>query len=394
MALRQKDRKAASFYAHLEYIAVFVEILFREYAMTRRFVSLTIIILLLCGASGFALQDKISLLSDYQYTKRDLPRYEGIKKETDSQKLAGLLIEFMKERPINRLITYIIQDYQNAIVGHLGKKEWDRAVSMAEQMQAVLPSDKAVDQAVADGDVTVVENNVVEFKQQVQQARLQMQQAILSAYYSSGNWAKAAETQEKIYAAAPSSQGVQLLADIYLQMQNYDKYLEYAKKIMAESPVTQPVGFNAAFSSVQIYMQKQDMAAATDLYKKLMDAYGDKLPEGLTAAQWNPQRATGYSLLAQEPYSKKDYPKALEMFEKVVKADPTNGDAYYYIGLCKWQTEGQDSAVEPLAKSVVLNKASAARARQNLEQIHKAKNSDSLDGLDDILAKAKASLGI
>jgi hypothetical protein len=42
----------------------------------------------------------------------------------------------------------------------------------------------------------------------------------------------------------------------------------------------------------------------------------------------------------------------------------------------------------------VLNKASAATARKNLEQIHKAKNEDSLDGLDDILAKAKASLGI
>ena len=368
-------------------------IFIQEYAMTRRLISLTIMILLLCGASGFALQDKISLLSDYYY-KRDAQRYEEIKKEKDPQKLSGQLIEFLKERPINRLLTYITQDYQNIIVDYLNKKEWDRAVSMAEGMMAALATEKAVDQAVASGDITVVEKNVEEFKQQLRQARLQMQQVILSTYVSSGNWAKAAELQEQLYKAAPSTQGVELLADIYLRLQNYDKYLENAKKLMAEFPVTQPKGFNAAFTSVQIYMQKNDTAAATDIYKKLMDTYGDKIPEGLDAAQWNPHRITAYSLLAQEPYAKKDYRKALEMFEKVVKADPANGDAYYYIGLCKWQVEGQDSAIEPLAKSVVLNKASAARARQNLEQIHKAKNNDSLDGLDAILAKAKASLGI
>jgi len=177
-------------------------------------------------------------------------------------------------------------------------------------------------------------------------------------------------------------------------MQNYDKYLENSKKLMSEFPVTQAKGFNIAFTSAQIYMQKNDIPAATALYRRLMETYGDKLPEGLTEAQWNPHRVTAYSLLAQEPYASKDYRKALEMFERVVKADPRNGDAYYYIGLCKWQLDGQDSAVDPLARSVVLNGASAARARQNLEQIHKAKNNDSLDGLDEILARAKSGLGI
>ena len=362
--------------------------------MPKRLVSSTIMILLLCGISVFAMQEKVSLLSDYMYSKKDLPRYEGIKKETDPQKMAGLLIEFLKDRPINRIVPYIIQDYQTVIVGHLGKKEWDKAISMAEDMMAALPTDKAVEKAVADGDITVVERNVQDFQQQVQQARLAMQQVVLTAYYSSGNWAKAAEIQEQLYAAAPSIQGVQLLADIYLQMQNFDKYLENAKKIMAEFPIDKPQGFSTAYQVLQVYLQKNDAPAVTELYRKLMDVYGDKLPEGVDAAQWNPERARAYTLLAQEPYTNKDYPKAVELFEKVVKADPSNGDAYYYIGMCKWQISVQDSAVEPLAKSVVLNKTTAARARQYLEQIYKAKNNDSLDGIDEILAKAKADLGI
>ena len=361
-----------------------------------------IVVLFFCGTRGFA-QEKISLLSDYYY-KRDAARYEEIKKETDPQKLTGMLIDFLKEpdtntnprkdRLINRLIPYISVDFQNAIAGYAGKKEWEKAISAAESLRAVLPAEKAIDQAVSSGDITVVDKNVDELKQQLRQAQQAMQQAALTAYYQSGNFAKAAEIQEQLYKAAPSLQGTQLLADIYLQMKNNDKYLENAKKIMAEIPVSQPQGFNVAYQSLLIYIQKNDMPAVTDLYKKLMDAYGDKLPQGVTDAQWNPERARGYSLLAQEAYANKDYRKALEMFEKVVKADPANGDAYYYIGLCKWQLDGQDSAIEPLAKSVVLNKASAARARQNLEQIHKANNNDSLDGLDEILAKAKASLGI
>lgn len=360
--------------------------------MTRRLVSSVIAILLLCGTIGFA-QDKISLLSSYYYT-RDLKRHEEMKKETDPQKLAGLLIEFLKDRPINRLLPYIIPDYQTAITGLQGKQEWDKAIAMADEMLAVLPTDAAVKKAIDEGDITVVEQNVEELMQQLNDARMAMRQANLITYYTAQNWAKAVELQEQFYAAAPSLQGVIVLADIYLKMQNFDKYLENAQKIMAEVPVTQPQGFDAAFMSVQIYTQKQDIAKMTEIYGKLMEAYGDKFPEGLAEALWNQHRAIAYTLLAQEPYRGKEYAKAIELFEKVVKADPSNGDAYYYIGMCKWQTEGQDSAVAPFAKSVVLNKQTAANARQYLEQIHKAKNSDSLDGLDEILAKAKADLGI
>ena len=360
--------------------------------MKRRLVGSTIIIMLLFGAVGFT-QDKISLLSDY-YMKRDLPRYEEIQKETDAQKRAGMLIELLKERPVNRIYPYIIPDYQKAINSHLEKKEWDRAISLAGNLQAALPTEATVKKLVDDGDITVVDNNVQEFLTIVSNARLAMQQVVFTAHYSAGNWAEAAKLQEQFYADAPSLQGLQLLADIYQKMQNNDKYLEIAQKIVAQAPITQPLGFSTTYQMLQMRRQKNDIAGVTELYGKLMDAYGDKTPEGVDAAAWNQERAIAYSLLAQDPYTKKDFRKALELYERVVKADPDNGDAYYYIGMCKWQIEGQDSAVEPLAKSVVLNKASAATARQNLEQIHKAKNSDSLDGLDEILAKAKSSLGI
>ena len=353
--------------------------------MTRRLVSSTIMVLLLCGTVGFA-QEKISPLSDYMY-KRDFPRYEEIKKETDPQKLAGMLVELMKDRPINRVLPYIIQDYRTIVVGYLDKKEWDRALSLIEEFKAVLPTDKAVE----DEEIPV---GVEEFMQNLRHARTVMDPLVLSAYYSSGNWTKAAELQEQLYAAAPSIQGVQLLADIYMRMENFDKYLENAAKIISEFTISKPEGFDAAYKTLQIYRQKNDMPSIIDISRKIMDVYGDRLPEGIAEAQWNPERVSAFMLFAQEPYQAKDFPKAMELFERVLKSDPKNGDAWYYIGMCKWNIEGQDGAVEPFAKSVVLNGATAATARQRLEQIHKAKNKDSLDGLDEILAQAKTDLGI
>jgi len=361
--------------------------------MTRRLVGLTIIIVVLFGAVGFT-QDKISLLSDY-YMKRDLQRYEEIKKETDVQKRAGLLIEFLKERPVNKIYPYILPDYQGDIKSLLDKKEWDKAITMAGNLQTALPSEAAVKKLVDSGDITVVENNVQEFLQQIASVRTTMQQDVFSAQYSAGNWAEAAKIQEQLYAATPNLQGLQRLAEIYQKMQNTDKYLEVAQKIMSQAPITQPVGFSTTYQVLQMRLQKNDIAGAVELYGKLMDAYGDKTPEGVDAAAWNKERTTAYLQLGQDMYTKKDYKKSLDFFEKAVKADPRNGDAYYFIGMCKWQLEGQDGAVEPLARSVVLNgNNTAARARQNLEQIHKAKNNDSLDGLDEILANAKAGLGI
>jgi hypothetical protein len=40
------------------------------------------------------------------------------------------------------------------------------------------------------------------------------------------------------------------------------------------------------------------------------------------------------------------------------------------------------------------NKTTAPKAQTYLEQIYKARNNDSLDGLDAVLAKAKADVGI
>ena len=94
---------------------------------------------------------------------------------------------------------------------------------------------------------------------------------------------------------------------------------------------------------------------------------------------------------------KKDYKKAQELYEKLISLNPKDDIdvAYYHIAMCKWKNEDMNAAIDPFAKCVVLNKKTAQKAREHLESIIKAGNgTDSLEGLDEALAKAKADLGI
>jgi tetratricopeptide (TPR) repeat protein len=356
--------------------------------MTRRLVSSIVVILFLWGASCFALQEKISPLSDFQYNK-DLKQYDDIKKESDASKRADLLLNYIKEHPISRILFYLVTDYQAAAINpSIEKKDYAKAISLIEALKTILPTD----QAITDAQIPV---GVEEFqKQQLQPAKAQLQKLLLALYMETKNLPKAAEIQEGIYAAAPDSAGLQVLASIYLGMQNYDKYLPLAQKIMAENPIEQPVGYSTALQMVQVYLQKQDAANATDLLTKLMDVYGDKVPPNTQESQWNITRAWAFGIIAQGVYAKKDYAKALELYGKVAKFDPKNDAAYYYIGMSKWQGKDPEGAIEAFAKCTVLNKPTAAKAKSYLEQLYKARHQDTLDGLDQVLAKAKTDLGL
>jgi tetratricopeptide (TPR) repeat protein len=215
---------------------------------------------------------------------------------------------------------------------------------------------------------------------------------LMAAYFQSNNLPKAAEMGEKVYALDPQKEMLPTLADIYLRMQNTDKYLSYAEKVIAEYPIDQ--SYPTALQMAQIYLKKQDVSKARALFSKVMDAYGDKLPPNVQEAAWNATRAVCYGVIASGFYAEKDYSKARELYEKVAQFDPKRDDAYYYMAMCKWNTKDQEGAIADFAKAVVLGKTNAEKAKEYMEELYKAEHSDSLDGIDEVLAQARSELGI
>jgi tetratricopeptide (TPR) repeat protein len=356
--------------------------------MIRRLVGSIVAVMMLCGASGFAQEERISPLSDFLY-KRDYQRFEEIQKEADSRQKADLLFALIKERAISRILLHAVTDYlETAIRPVIEKQDWANATSRLESLMALMPSEKQVH---AEEIPVGVEDYL---NQQLAPARASILRAFLAVHLGAQNLPKAAETAERLHALSPDISGIQLLADIYLQMQNYDKYMVYGKQIIDKTPISQPLGYGTALQMAQVYLQQQNVNAATDLYEKVMNVYGDKVPPNVPEAQWNQLRAVAFGLMAARVYQKKDYAKAQQLYGRVLQFDSKRDDAYYFIGMARWQQQNPEGAVEPFAKAVVLKRDYAQRAQQYLEQIYKGLNNDSLDGIDKVLSAARSELGI
>ncbi len=310
---------------------------------------------------AFARQDKIDPKSDYQYRK-DYAQVDGIMKEADPQKRADMLLAFVKEHPQSRMIDYVSGVYSQTVGTHAQAGAWPKVIEMSQAFLTLVPEDK---------------NSL---------------KSLIAAYFQTKNFAKAAEFGEKLYSQSPDKALASDLAGIYFQLQNTDRYLIYAQKILAEFPMEQAYG--TALQVAGIYVQKKDLPKASEYAARVMEALGEKVPAGVQEAAWNQSRAFAFGLMGANAYQKKDYPKTIEYYEKAAKFAPNSDEPYYYIALSKWQNKDAEGAVGAFAKVVVLSKNFAKKAQEYLEQLYKPLHNNTLDGLDQVLAKARAELGI
>ncbi len=208
----------------------------------------------------------------------------------------------------------------------------------------------------------------------------------------SKNWPKVIELGEKFYASTPSKQLTVTLAQAYIATNNGPKAAEYsAKAVQALGPKD---GIYYVAWLADYYVRQKDGAKAKQYYAQALEAYPTGTPSGWDAKAWNNLKATAYALRAEDAYSQKNWDAAIQAYTESLKLYPQNDTAYLFLGMCYWNQQKLDEATNAFAKAVVLNKGTAAKARELLEKIYKPRHDDSLKGLDDVLAKAKADLGI
>jgi tetratricopeptide (TPR) repeat protein len=316
-------------------------------------------------AAPQAQKEEIPPDSDYMFRKYSAVIDDIKAKEQDPQRRADALLAWVKANPrATRAISYAAAFY-GEVVSNTVKSDPQKALTMIQTFQAAAPNDKTL---------TSLE---------------------MSAYYQSKNYAKAAEIGEKLYAEKPSTEMATTLYQLYAQANNPDKILAYGEKLMAEIPIDK--SFGIALQLVNIYAQRKNTEKVLGLYTQLMHAYGDKVPAGVQESQWNAVRAGAYGMMAGDSYAKKDFPKAIDLYERVTRFAPKGEEActaWYYIGMAKWQGKDQKGAIEPFAKAFVLGKTLSPKAKDNMENLWKAEHNGALDGLDAVIAKAKSDLGI
>lgn len=370
---------------------------------TARAAGLIILIFLLAGTAAFALQEedmgaaagttqgqeKISTLSDYLY-KKDLANYEKIKAVADGQAKMDQLAALIKERPISRILLYASTDYMVSANKVAGNNQ-DKLISLVQTLWNLLPTDAQVQAEAKDIPVGLDEFK----KDHLFPARQLVQRTLAAAYYQKKDFAKAAESAEKAYAIKADKNMLQMLFGLYTQMGNEDKVLDYGEKMLKAFPMKQKEGYSTALQLAAIYLKKQNIKAATQLYSKLMDAYGSSVPPGIDENNWNPTRADAYTLMAQEAYTQKNYTKAEQLYQKVLTFDSRRDNAYYYLGMCRWQQKDQKGAIVYFARCMVLNKSLAPKAKAYLEQLFKAEYPNGKEeDLNQIIEQARRDLRI
>ncbi len=215
----------------------------------------------------------------------------------------------------------------------------------------------------------------------------------LKTAYDGKNWSKVIEVGEKMRATAPNDvQVLAMLTQAYQSTNNNAKVLELAPKLVDALGPKKAINY-VVFLGDQ-YRQKNDTANARKYYNMALQAYPTTPPDGWKAAQWNAVKEASYQLSATAAWNAQNWPAVIKSYQEVLKLDPQNDGAYLGMGLAYWKQQELDAAQAAFAKAVVLNKTTAAKARQYLEQLYKPRNNNSLDGLDQVLAKAKAELGV
>ena len=211
------------------------------------------------------------------------------------------------------------------------------------------------------------------------------------AAFDAKDYAKAIELGERLRKAAPGdAQVLLMLAESYRATNNNAKVIELAPRVIDAVGPDKAIGYVVQLAAH--HREKNDLGNAARFYGMALKAYPNRTPEGWTSDQWGQVKAAAYDTQGKQAWAAKDYRSAVAAYKNLLSIDPKNDGAYLYIGMGHWQLQELDEAEAALAKAVVLDKAASAKARELLEQLYKPRNNNSLDGLDDVLAKARADL--
>ncbi len=171
-----------------------------------------------------------------------------------------------------------------------------------------------------------------------------------------------------------------------------------------------PDNYTLLTELASVYVQRDRVDEAETKATRALDllAEGPK-PAGMTEVQWTETKkmllATDYLTLGFVHLRRAQAAKKIELqtaetenaitsFRKALENRPLDDFAFYGLGFAYAIQNDYPNAESNLAKAVALNGIVLASARSYLEEIYKSQHRQSLDGLDKVIASAKADLGI
>lgn len=279
---------------------------------------------------------------------------------------------------------------------------------------------------------------------------------VLSNAYSRGqNHTSAMEVADRFTTEAPTA-AANAKVGVYSRAMaaaeaasKADKVVEYGELVLKTDPANLEtlITVSRTLSELQITDEAKKaetltkaLSYATQAKDGASKLFGGAKPAQVSDSQWkeaqNSFEGSIYSTLGMIHLNRNEYGHAVANYDESLKRSPKDDVAYFRMGLAynsmnrdlfrkleeavKAENDAkvakaekpvldelvakreavqndvkanQDKAIDSLAKAVALSGPASQPARQQLERLYKAKNNDSLDGLEDLIQKAKASIG-
>jgi len=281
-------------------------------------------------------------------------------------------------------------------------------------------------------------------------------QTVLNLYVQTQSWPKLIDAVDKFPTAFPNADAkLKIIAydrglTAAQQAGNVDKILDYGNKLLAADPTSLNAQFMVA-TTIPLKLpadengKKAAMDKALDLSTKALasvqQTFSQPKPPTIPEPQWKALKAEYedqlHSTIALVYFNRSDLPKATEEYQTVLKSNPKDGPAHFYMGMIyraqsaaaskEYQTtldaennakraqpvdqplvdelaakrqglegeirEKRDKAIDELAIAVAIGGPAGQQARPVLDALYKSKNNDSLDGLDQLIAQKKGQIG-
>ncbi|MBI4471876.1 MAG: tetratricopeptide repeat protein [Acidobacteria bacterium] len=313
----------------------------------------TALLVLVLSAAALQTADEI-----YRKDYAEATEIRGI---ADPIQQADRCLAFLTNRKDSKVISAIATSFTEALNKLTQAKNFTKVLELADRWLAIRPEDR--------GPLLFA----------------------LNASQESGNWQKVAEIGEKAYAASPENSVAYSLAIAYAQLKNGPKFLQYGDIAAKNIPMDQ--SWSIAYELVTHHAREKNLPKAAEYSELILKGFGSGAPAEMQPAQWQKMRTYLMETVGRNAYENRQYARAIELYNNVLKVEPKSDEAYFYIGETLRRQQKLDDAMMAFAKSAVLNGGHSGRARQLLEEIYKSQRA-TLVGLDQFLDLARKQLGV
>ena len=280
--------------------------------------------------------------------------------EPDFEKRSAMLIEFRQKYPKSSLMGNVDYEYMKMLKESAQSKRYELLESLAERWLRVRPNDKETYALLADATM-----NLHKFE-------------------------RCGQCLEEIYAMQPSPALAMEIHTTYQKTENPAKQMEWAQKLFKmpefDADYMLRYGYVTRFSRDNNLAQAAEYSLLT-----LKSADAAELKGAQTQEQLRKVRRACNHVIASSLMEKGNFAEAISAFKKAVKAE-RYGQGYYRIGACLENLKNVEEAILYYAVAETLGEEDAPKSKARLEVLYKALHNETLIGVDKVYKKAKELL--